>query len=50
MDNKKTKVIWRENQNDIHIDLGLMKSSRTVKNMMITVRNSKESVNLMNVT
>jgi hypothetical protein len=50
MDNKKTKVIWRENQNDIHTDFGLMKSSRKVKNMMITVRNYEESVDLMKVT
>jgi hypothetical protein len=35
---------------DIHIDLGLMKSSRKVKNMMISVRNSEEGVYLMKVT
>jgi hypothetical protein len=49
-DKRKTKVIWTENQNDIHTDFGNIKLNRKVKAIIIIVRNSEESVDLLKVT
>jgi hypothetical protein len=39
---------YGQSQNDIHIDFGHTKLNR--KKIMITIRNSKESVNLLVIT
>jgi hypothetical protein len=41
MKNKKTKVIWKDSQNDTHIDFGNITLNRKIKTLMIIIRNSE---------
>jgi hypothetical protein len=50
MKKRKTKVIWTESQNDIHVDFGHTKLNGKIETFMITISNSEESINFLKIT
>jgi hypothetical protein len=50
MKKRKTKVIWTESQNDIHVDFGHTKLNGEIETFMITISNSEESINFLKIT